>query len=612
VNAESAAAIAAGELEPVGSLRPAAYHQLARKLARQRAAEDIVTRVALLSSNSFSFLEPFLAVEAHRVSVPIDSWVAPFGQIEQPVLDAASEMWGSEPDVIVVAIRIEDTHADAFYRSRRADKREMLFHLGKQTIERLIDVVTACRDKSGATILVANFSVPAEQNRQSVFDANFADGNAHTISRLNAMLCESVSDMAGVTIWDYAGLVNSRGALEWTDQRLWSIARQPISASNMPYAGAHLARTIRGVLNPRAKCLVLDLDNTLWGGAAGDDGLEGIALGDDFPGSAFKAFQRAVLGLRDEGVLLAISSKNDEAVARSIIDQHPEMLLSWEDFSATRINWQAKSQNLIKIAQELNIGRDSLVFFDDNPVEREEVRINAPEVKVIEVPDQPVSFPGTLFASGFFDTPTLSAEDASRAAQYKEESHRKELIRQSASLDEFLQNLDMSLTIGEAGPETIGRIAQLVNKTNQFNLTTRRYSPAELQAMTDADDVAIRWYRLADRFGDSGLIAVSIVRYANDTATIDSLLMSCRVMGRQVERAVVSDVEKQAAQRQCRELLGLYVPTDRNSIVAELYDNCGFSKLASTAGEDGTTYSLDVTTESNKVKWPEVISLTTS
>ena len=584
-------------IDPPESLTPGAYLSLARKL-RDDPGDGRPVRLALLSSNSFSFLEPYVVVECARRGLAAAPVCGAFGQIEQAILDTSSPAVTSDTDVIVIALRIEDAFGDAYLRADSGSLRDA----AAQCIDRLEQCVDLARSRSDAGILVANFSRPAVAAAANVFGANLVDGSAHIIAGANAELATRLADKPDVCVWDYDGLVASRGVSRWTDPRLWYLARQPIAGVHLPFAAAHLARSIAGMTFERAKCLVLDLDNTLWGGAAGDDGIEGIEIGDDYPGSVFKEFQHAVAGLGRRGVLLAIASKNDEGPVREIFEQHPDLVLRWDDFSSRRINWDAKSENLDAIARELNIGLDALVLFDDNPVEREEVRINAPDVHVVDVPASPLGYVEALFGSGFFDSPAHSAEDAQRAGYYRTEARRQADQAAATSMEDFLASLDMQATVGEAGPETITRIAQLVGKTNQFNLTTRRHTAARLQQMAGDDDWDVRWMRLRDRYGDSGLIGVSIVHYEGDVATIDSFLMSCRVMNRTVEQAMLRDVIEHAMARGCRTLRGEYLATDRNAVVKDFFSKNGFSATGETA-----VFEAKLDDGKGLPEWPQAI-----
>ena len=471
-------------------------------------------------------------------------------------------------------------------------------------VDRLAECVRTFRRTSRAPVLVANFALPSTLPL-GVFDANVPESLAHALARANMRLRERVAEFPDAAVWDYAGLVAAHGAANWTDRRLWALARIPVAAALQPALAAHLVRSAAGLLRKPAKCLVLDLDNTLWGGVVGDDGLAGLQLGDDHPGSAFKAFQRAVLGLADRGILIAIVSKNDLEPVEQAFREHPEMLLRLEHVAAMRVNWNPKSGNLREIAAELNIGSDALVFFDDNPVERAEVRANAPEIGVIEVPTDPLGYVSALLDSGWFDQPALLAEDRARVRMYRENAERRSLEQRFESVDDFLHSLQMVATIGEADASTLGRIAQLVGKTNQFNLTTRRHSQTELAAMAADPRTVVAWLRVRDQFGDQGLVCVAVLRADGDTAHVDSFLMSCRVMNRRVEHAMMAFLDEHARRLGCRWLTAEYIPTKKNGMVRGFYDGFGFA--AESAGDDGAVrYRLDLA--GSRLTWPDVIT----
>jgi len=309
-----------------------------------------------------------------------------------------------------------------------------------------------------------------------------------------------------------------------------------------------------------------------------------------------------VLGIKDRGVLLGIASKNDEAVITEIFNDHPDLVMRWDDFAIARINWGPKSESLRSIAKELNIGLDAIAFFDDNPIEREDVRQHVPEVSVIDVPTSPLNFVDALFESGLFDVSIRSDEDAERSSYYGNEVRRKALRESVGSMEEFLTGLEMQFTMGTVGPETIARATQLISKTNQFNLTTRRHSQSKLQRMVDADACDVLWARLADRYGESGIIGVTIVQYAGSEATIDSFLMSCRVMNRRVEQAMLCELLERAIDRGCTAITGSYIETNRNHIVRDFYLKSGFTPAD---GPEGARhFHLDLSDGAARPVWP--------
>ena len=330
--------------------------------------------------------------------------------------------------------------------------------------------------------------------------------------------------------------------------------------------------------------LVLDLDNTLWGGVIGDDGISGIRLGQGSgEGEAFTAFQRYVKSLRDRGVLIAVASKNTHEICAAAIREHPEMVLGMEDFACFRANWNNKADNLVEIANYLNLGLDLVVFFDDLPVERELIRQQLPMVAVPEVPTDPALFVDCLSRAAYFETVTLSNEDLRRHEQYLENEKRRAIIGKSRDMSQFLRSLDLKITICDYKEVDLVRITQLINKTNQFNLTTQRYTDADVRAMGEDFSVVVLSARAEDRFGDQGLISVVIAKpsTSGNGLVIDTWLMSCRVLARNIELALMNALVQIACRRGAEFLLGSYTPTAKNKMVEGFYAGLGFERQVS-------------------------------
>ena len=576
-------------------LSPAEIMKLARLLAADPEARKRLqpVRLVLLSSFTTTFLEPSLKVEAARQGLFLDVHHGGFGQFEQALLGDEWRSPDGATEVLVVMMRLEDLHPDVGFRVYSDAPDDAFGALSANVLARIDATLAMFRERSKGQALVASLAMP-EPRLAPVFDANQPGSLTFKVQSLNRSLLEHVHAKSGCNVWDYAGLVAAAGAARWTDPRLWALSRTPISGANQPVLARHLSRTLRGVLRPAAKCLVLDLDNTLWGGVIGDDGVGGIHLGDEHPGRAFKELQRAVLGLRDRGILLALSSKNDPAVVHDALANHPEMLIKLKDFAATRINWLPKSKNLREIASELNIGLDSLVFFDDNPVERAEVAEGAPEVLVVDVPADPAQYVRALCELAAFDVPTLTAEDRLRAQSYQAQIERRESEAQAGSLGEFLPSLQMEVEIGSWNAMTAQRVAQLVIKTNQFNTTTRRTSEAELAALHEAG-LGVYWLRLSDRYGDMGLIAVSVLTKEGTDAVVHSFVLSCRAANRGIEQTMHAYLAQKARDAGCTRLIGEFIATAKNSPVADLYPRLGFAEEPQDPATGGVTrYTLDL------------------
>lgn len=580
-------------------LSAADYHRQAREISEGRQDQDSVVQVAVLGSFTLDFIRPFLIVEGNRCGLRLAPRFGPFGQLEQQIGDPSSDLYTKRTDVLVLAMRPEDVAPDAILRPFARNGPRLKDALA-DVVHRLASSVELFRTRSKAPVLVAGLAEPT-MLPLGPFDANNPESLTHALAEANKALRDRVAAVPSVALWDWPGLIRSCGAAQWTDERLWALARVPVAQRHQPALAAHLARSLRAMLRPPAKCLVLDLDNTIWGGVIGDDGLGGIQLGDDYPGNVYKNFQRRVLGLMDRGVLLAVVSKNDEVVVREAFDRHPDMLIRWADLAAARINWGPKSANIRQVAADLNIGADALVLFDDNPVEQAEVRLNAPEVLVPEVPNDPLKFAEVLAALPWFDQPSLSEEDRARTDLYRQQRERVAQQEQFGTIDEFLTSLEMIAEVGEVNDVTLARVAQLINKTNQFNLTTRRHAPGEVSALAADPQAVVAWLRLADRFGDQGLVAVAILRREESRAVVDTFLMSCRVMNRRVETALAAYLVEHARRLGCREVEGEYLPTAKNGMVKGFYRDLGFNP----AGGEGSRWVLDLT--SSTIEWPSVI-----
>jgi FkbH-like protein len=376
---------------------------------------------------------------------------------------------------------------------------------------------------------------------------------------------------------------------QWFDQRYWFHAKQPISFECLVPFVRNTARIIGALFGITAKCLVVDLDNTLWGGVIGDDGIEGIAIGEgDAMGEAFKAFQEYLLKLKQRGILLAVCSKNEEANALAPFQEHPEMVLKRKDFVSFKANWQPKPDNLREIAKELNIGIDSLVFVDDNPAEREHVRQILPQVKIVELSDDPADYPKLLDEEGFFEITALSHEDIQRTEQYIGNIERKHLEESTISYADYLASLEQKAVIRPFDEKYLDRISQLINKTNQFNLTTLRLSRSQVEERMQDSKTLTAYVRMADRFGDNGLISVFSARREADELLIDEWLMSCRVFKRGVENLLCNYIVEKAREMGVTKLRGIYIPTEKNGLVRDHYKSLNFSLVDNV--QDGSSH----------------------
>lgn len=560
------------ELPPLATaISRADYQRLARELGE---GDDNRLKVAVLASFTADFLQPCVVVEGARRQLSFELWLAPFGQIEQQVVDPGSALYATPRDVVLVVARLEDWAPELGPRfvSYSPESLEALRSGLRQRWESLLGTL---RSRSKAKVLVANF-VPPLWLAAGGADASLALPQAGFVQRLNEDLAQVCAALPDVQVLDVARVASEVGLDRWRDERLEYLAKAPWSMDACVAVAKAAARRLRPWFIAPKKCLVLDLDNTLWGGVLGEAGKDGIALGPDYPGNVFLDFHRRVLALRDSGILLAAASKNNAADVEEVFAQHPASLIKREHFAAFEVHWEDKATSLRRIAASLNIGLDALVFFDDNPVERQWVREQLPMVTVLEVPTSPMGYVRTLAESGCFDLVALTSEDRKRATLYQEDSGRQALQQQAGSLDEFLAGLNMTLTVGRVDESTLPRVAQLLGKTNQFNLTTRRHGAAELQQMIDAGAIVL-WARVKDRFGDAGLIAAAVlVPEGAERWRIDTFLMSCRVIGRGVETALLAVMEQMVHSRGGRLIIGEFIATAKNQPAAEFLPQHGF------------------------------------
>ena len=396
-----------------------------------------------------------------------------------------------------------------------------------------------------------------------------------------------------VDILDCERLSARIGKALWMDPRYWHLSKQAVSLQALPLLARHLTAIIAANLGLARKCLVLDLDNTLWGGVIGEDGLTGINLGGDHVGESFIAFQEAIRLLKQKGVVLAVCSKNNEADAREPFERHPEMRLKLDDFAVFTANWEPKPDNLRRIAQSLNIGLDALVFVDDNPAECAAVRQALPEIDVLELPADPAHYARTLWDYLGFESATLTAEDAARTDQYRARAAVTQLEQGVGSVEELWESLDMQATIAPFNELDLPRIVQLIGKTNQFNLTTRRYNQAQIESFVRNPACIHFTLRLRDRFAEHGLVSLLIAVRQGQTFEIDTWLMSCRVIGLSVEQSMLAHLCQQAAGGGVTRLRGLYLPTAKNGLVKDLYAKLGFVLSGERDGGAVWDYEVD-------------------
>lgn len=564
--------------------------QLDRALERLRLNEApgfSAVRLAILSSSTVDHLPPAIRVAGLRRKLLVDVHVGAYGQYRQDLLVAESSLHRFKPKVLLFSLTAREALAGIPLAASSTQVEDII----ARTVGELRLLWRKARDTFNATIVQQTFIDVAEPLFGS-YDRLVPGAPKRVIARLNDRLAEAAGE-DGVLILDIAGACERDGIGAWFENGRWLQGKLEIAPKAAPLYGDLLIRIIAAQRGLSKKCLVLDLDNTLWGGVIGDDGVEGIVLGEGSAvGEAHLALQRYAKQLSERGVILAVCSKNDPAIAEGAFRGHPEMLLKRSDIAAFVANWNDKAENLKAIAKTLNIGIDSLVFVDDNPVERARIRESLPMVAVPELPDDVADYVGCLAAAGYFEAVAFTAEDRQRAGLYAADAERGVLLESSQSMDDFLRGLRMSVVSGPFTPIDLARVVQLINKTNQFNTTTRRYTSEEVSNVFGSSEAVTLQFRLLDRFGDNGLVSAMILRPNPEqpkALEIENWVMSCRVFGRELEFEAMNIAVEVARQRGVQALYADYIATSKNDVIKELYPSLGFASVSPTTATNGAT-----------------------
>lgn len=548
--------------------------------ARARLSATRPVRLGVLGSSTLTHLIPGIRLGALRRGIWVDVYEGPYGMYRQELQDSSSGLHAFRPDVLLISL---DAHH--------------LAGADSSGVEEMLDGVRSCWKLAGLSLgctVVQQTALPIFPPLLGNNEQRYAASPLARIWELNERLRQG-ADAEGVHLLGLDQLAARDGITEWYDEALWHRSKQEVHPRVSHLYGDQVGRLLAAIRGRSYKCLVLDLDNTLWGGVIGDDGLGGITLGQGSAlGEAHLAFQRYALELSRRGVILAVCSKNDEANALEPFDRHPEMLLRRNDIACFVANWDDKASNLRQIAKRLNIGTDALVFADDNPFERNLIRQELPEVAVPELPEDPAGYASCIAAAGYFEGLGVTSEDRERTGQYRANAER-ELLRETVTdMAAYLTSLRMELRCSPFDRIGLPRIVQLINKTNQFNLTTRRYTEPEIQAVLTNERALHLQFRLVDRFGDNGVIGLVIGHLETGGELIlDAWLMSCRVLGRQVETATLNVVARHARSLGATALVGIYLPTAKNAMVRDHYSKLGFDLLGEREG-GGTTWKLEL------------------
>jgi FkbH-like protein len=507
--------------------------------------------------------------------------IAPLNTIEQTLLDKGSPVYQESSLATVVLWRIEELLPEVLlpFSSGGAEVLKRQVELLWSRIER---VCRAHRETGKSPLFVSTFPVPRVLSGL-VLNSQLTTGPMSAVAELNRRLYELAASAPGIYVLDLNWWAGHEGASAF-DPLMEQMARQPLSLRGALSLGLFAARHLRPLLAPRRKVLVLDLDNTVWGGILGEDGIHHLKLGHDFPGNIFLRIQREARELKNQGVLLALLSKNDEAEVQQAFRELPDMELKWEDFVSKRVNFNHKHENLLEMAEELGLGIDSFAVLDDSDYEREQIRMFHPEVLVINQRGDPLHMLQALQSTDAFDVYAVTAEDRGRHREYELREMRSTQGCET-NLEEFLRSLHLQATIESVHEGNVERVVQMLSKTNQFNLTTRRHRLEELKALVAMPGSINLALRLSDKFGDQGIVGVLLAVPAEDgrRLRIDSYLVSCRALGRGVEEFLWAELARQALDHEVHGVIGEYIPTPKNGLAKGFYDKLGFARVKESA-----------------------------
>jgi FkbH-like protein len=549
-------------------------------------------RILILSASTASHLSDALIGTAIRFKFLLDVTVAEYEEPEPWLERNRSELKENPPDFVLVA---SDSRMLKL-TSQLGDEAAAAQMVGA-ALARIARIAEVAGAATGRPVILQTLAGDPDAISFNM-DLGLPGSPRFLTDEFNRSLVQRARQDSRLVL-DVNALASLVGHSAWSAGRYWYAAKYQFATTMIPLYADNVMRIIAAQMGRSRRVLVLDLDNTLWGGIVGDDGIEGLALGSGSAlGEAHSALQRMALSLKERGIILCVSSKNDEAIALDAFRNHPEMILKEDDIVAFRVNWEDKAANIKAIADAIDLGLDSFVFLDDNPAERKRVRDALPSVAVPELPEDPSEWLGVFQAAGYFEQSGFSKEDQQRAGFYKANALRAARLERIGDHDEYLRSLSMTLSIAPFDGAGRKRIAQLISKSNQFNVTTRRYSETEIEAMQSNSEVLTLQARLEDIFGDNGMISAVICRQTGRIWEVDTWIMSCRVLGRRVEETILQYLVEQARVRGISEIIGRYIPTAKNGLVRDHFSKLGFVQTGSQNGE--TTWQLAIASYGEK------------
>lgn len=555
-------------------------------------------RVATLSNFTLNGLSDIIQVKCSEIDVGCFSYVSDYNQYNQNILSETSKLYEFSPDITFLILDIRSILGDVFYFPYTLDSSERNDLIVKITNDLKI-LIKSFTDKIKSKLIISNFVIPTYSS-YGILDSKMDHGLKNIVNEINNNLENFIKTQQSVYSFDLNGFITRYGENNVFDYHKYFFGDIRISFDYLPYLANDLLSYIKAFLGLSKKCIVIDLDNTLWGGIVGEDGYDGINLGPTPPGNAYVEFQKRLLALHQRGIILAINSKNNFDDAIQVIKNHPYMILREKHFASVKINWIDKVANMKDIASELNIGLDSMVFFDDDPVNREFIETQIPQILTVNIGNDPAMYAQILTNLNDFELLQITEDDTKRGDMYLEEKNRK-ILMDSTNLDDFLKELEIKVEIKKVDQFSLPRISQLSLKTNQFNLTTKRYQEEDIQKFSQDKKMIVCGAQVKDKFGDNGITGVYIIKKNNSEEWfIDTFLLSCRVIGRGIDDAMMANILKQAKQEGVKKVKAQFIPTQKNQPISDFLPSYGFILEG-----DYWVFSLE-----NEIKIPEHIEVT--
>ena len=537
---------------------------------------DKKIRIAFLGSFTLNGFEETIQVQCSEEKINCITYNAPYNQYNQEILNKNSDLYKFNPDIIFFLIDNRTILDNLFYFPYEYSEEDRKKFVDEKYLE-LENLIKTISENLQSKLVITNFVIPT-YSPFGIFESKVEFGLKDIVLDLNKKLKELCKNQDSVYLYDFNSFVTKFGERNVLEYKKMFFGDIKISFDTIPYLIYEFVGYLKPLLGLNKKCIVLDLDNTLWGGIVGEEGFEGIKLGPDPAGRPFVEFQRVLKSLLKSGIILAINSTNNSEDAMKVIKEHPHMVLKEEDFACLKINWNDKIANMKDIAKELNIGLDSMVFFDDDPVNRELIKMSIPEIKTIDLPQDPSSYALILRDLNDFNVLKITDDDFKRAKMYSQEQERHDLESTTKNLDEYLKKLDIKVKVRLADKFSIPRISQLSLKTNQFNLTTKRYQEEEIKEFAKDDKMIVGCAEVEDKFGESGITNIFIIKKNNEEWILDTFLLSCRIIGRGIEEGILGKIIEMAKKEGVKKIKAQFIPTQKNKPAENFLSNYGFQK----------------------------------